>query len=102
MGWGKKTVGAKPQPTEESPFVEGPFESADARVVPMETAVAVSKAFAEVEAKVDPTDAARAQVEWHQLKSKKGWTDPTLVILLYEFIQSKGLFGDLVKFTRRR
>lgn len=45
---------------------------------------------------------AKAQLEWHQLKSKKGWTEASVSMLLYEFIASKAMFADLVKFARRR
>lgn len=44
----------------------------------------------------------KAQMEWHQLKSRKGWTDATLLMLLFEFIQERKLFAELVKFARRR
>lgn len=49
-----------------------------------------------------PTEEAKAQLAWHQLKSKKGWTDSTLLMLLYEFIKSRNLFAELVKFASKR
>lgn len=44
----------------------------------------------------------QAQLAWHQLKSRKGWTEATLVLILYEFVKSKGLFRELVKFASKR
>jgi hypothetical protein len=49
-----------------------------------------------------PNAEVSAELAWHQLKSRRGWTDATLVILLYEFIKSKGLFGELIKFVGKR
>jgi hypothetical protein len=49
-----------------------------------------------------PSPAVKAELEWHQIKSRKGWTDATLVMLMYEFIKSKGLFADLIKFVGKR
>lgn len=94
MGWGKKVTGAKPQP-------EAPRMMVATLVEDNEEALRVTDAADKV-LREQPTDAAKAQVEWHQLKSKKGWTDATLLLLLYEFIQNQDGFADLVKFARRR
>lgn len=104
MGWGKKTTGAAPQPVRQdltpeitetvTGFDREPFVSAAAGFDD-----AGNAAVMKIE---KPTDSAKAQIEWHRMKSKKGWTDATLLLLLYEFVQHQGLFGDLVKFTRRR
>jgi hypothetical protein len=46
--------------------------------------------------------ATKAELEWHQIKSRRGWTDATLVILMYEFIKSRDLFAELIKFVGKR
>jgi hypothetical protein len=84
MGWGQKR--AVPQPATPAVREEPPEEVASHDPEPKEK----------------QTDAAKEQLAWHEMKSRKGWTDATLLMLLYEFISSKQLFGELVKFTRRR
>lgn len=42
------------------------------------------------------------QVAWHQFRSRKGWTDETVALVLYEFIQARGLFKELTQFAKGR
>lgn len=45
---------------------------------------------------------AKAMVAYHQLKSRKGWTEGSLLTLLYEFIVKQGQVGELVTFLKER
>jgi hypothetical protein len=48
------------------------------------------------------TDKAKAEIEWHKVKAKKGWTVETEAMIVYEFIKAKGLFADLLAHVRRK
>lgn len=94
MGWGAKKVAAPaPQPATRT---VSRVDETEGRLVyeeiPVEPEVPKEK----------PSKNAKAQIEWHQLKAKKGWTEATLLLLLYEFIQNQALFVDLVAFAKRR
>jgi hypothetical protein len=49
-----------------------------------------------------PSPEVSAELAWHQLRSRRGWTEATLAMLMYEFIKSKGLFAELIKFVGKR
>jgi hypothetical protein len=103
MGWGTKKAQA-PRPEPESAQEIKAFAGAISETVPEPKPDARAIAVAMVESARDLTksDGHKAQLEWHHLKSRKGWTDATQAMLLYEFVQSRQLFAELVKFARRR
>lgn len=49
-----------------------------------------------------PAASVKGQLEWHQLRAKRGWTNETTSTLFYEFIQSREMFAELVTFARKR
>lgn len=95
MGWGKKTTGAKPQPAiapselldTETPFAEGTIPSEEEAIE---------------DAKDRKSDAAKAEMSWSQLRSRKGWVPETVALLLYEFVKERDLFEDLIAFAKKR
>jgi hypothetical protein len=105
MGWGAKRVAAPaPQPALPELDYEGPELSEKA-------AATLRKRYAPKNLETTewlgdppepPSDAAKAEIAYFKMKSRKGWTDPTLIILLHEFLKSRGLFADLNKFLGRR
>lgn len=112
MGWGTKKAAA-PQPAPmprivgKSPLLATPYGTKAKRepldvetVLPEGTLPTLEEAIED--AKDRKSDSAKAQVAWHELKSRKGWTEATIAMLLYEFIVSRGLVGELVKAARRR
>ena len=96
MGWGaKKPKVAAPAPQPLKARLDGdvPIDDVERSMAMFhEPAVPVEK----------PSDAAKAEIAWHQLKSRKGWTDASLVMLMHEFIKSRELFAELTKFVGRR
>jgi hypothetical protein len=48
------------------------------------------------------TDKAKAEIEWHKVRAKKGWTAETEAMFVYEFVKAKGLFADLIAFAKRK
>lgn len=49
-----------------------------------------------------PSPNEQAALDWHRLKSKKGWTNETLLLMFYEFVKERGLFAALLEFAGRR
>lgn len=49
-----------------------------------------------------PDPAIQAQLEWHRVKAQKGYSPETLNLLFYEFVKSRGLFKELIKFVLRK
>lgn len=110
MGWGKKPAGAKPQPVDHGRdrviaprgMHYGPREDLTPEIHEPVTGFDREPYVSDAAPKEKPSDAAKAKIAWHKLKSQKGWTDATQAMLLYEFIDSRELFADLIKFTRKR
>lgn len=89
MGWGKKV--AAPQPLKPRLDGDAPIDDSAERALPI------------VDTPVEkPTDAAKAEIAWSQLRSRKGWVPETTAILLYEFVKERGLFAELIVFAKRR
>lgn len=48
------------------------------------------------------SEEARLELQWMQLKSRKGYSTETLNMLLHEFLKRKGMFGELIEFIKAR
>lgn len=107
MGWGTKKA-ATPQPEKPQRMLAVLVEDDAQAIRVMAAADTVlregpSNEPAEPEPPKDkPTEAARAQLAWHKFKSSKGYTPETVAMLMHEFIASRGMFADLVKFVGRK
>lgn len=44
----------------------------------------------------------QAQLDWHKLRSTKGWVPESVAMILYEFIQHEKMFTQLIKFAKGR
>ena len=48
------------------------------------------------------SEAAKGFVEWSKLKAKTGWTEPTIVSIMTDFLMARGMLTDLTKFAKTR
>lgn len=51
-----------------------------------------------------PTDVAagfKDEMAWNKFRSTKGWLAESVATRMYDFIKHKGLFGELLEFTRK-
>lgn len=52
-----------------------------------------------------PSDVAagfKDEMAWNKFRSTKGWLAESVATRMYDFIKHKGLFGELLAFSRRR
>lgn len=42
------------------------------------------------------------EMAWNKFRSTKGWLAESVATRMYDFIKHKGLFGELLAFSRRR
>jgi len=103
MGWGTPRASVpqpKPQPLPQ--LDDGPPLSKKAAAALRAKHAPLDDSQIEWIGDESPRASAKGEIEWAKLKSKKGWTNDALNLVFYEFLQSKGLFEDLVKFAQRR
>lgn len=94
MGWGKN-AGAAPQPKDF-------FQALDARPIRTQAEPEAAPSAQPAPPVEKPTDAAKAELQWAQFRSRKGWVPETVSTVLYEFIRSRGLFAELTAFAKGR
>ena len=41
------------------------------------------------------------EMAWNKFRSTKGWLAESVATRMYDFIKHKGLFGELLEFTRK-
>ena len=49
-----------------------------------------------------PTTAFKDEMEWGKYRATKGWVPEAVAGRMHDFIKHKGLFGELLAFSRRR